>query len=132
MAKIKLGARPETFQRNVKFQLLDGTEGSIGVIYRYRTRKEFGALTDALMAEVRADSERAAEGAETQPISLETVWAQAGAKNADYLLQIAQGWDLDEPFSRESIEQLSDELPAAVSAIVQEYRVAIIEGRLGN
>lgn len=134
MAKIKLGARPRTFQRNVKFQMLDGSEGSIGVIYKYRTRREFGALTDELMAEIRAENERASKdtGEPAEAISLETVWAQAGAKNADYLLRIAEGWDLDEPFTRESIEQLSDELPGAVTAIVHEYRTAIVEGRLGN
>ena len=52
--------------------------------------------------------------------------------NADYLLKVLDGWNLDEELSRESLQQLADEVPAAVGAMMETYRAAILEGRLGN
>lgn len=139
MAKIKLGQRPATFQRTVTFTLVDGSEGSIGMVYKYRTRREFGALQDEMLDKMRADAEaqekqakKSAKKSEAPKISLEEVWTEASKNNADFVLKLAEGWDLDEPFTREAIEQLSDEIPAAVTAIVESYRQAVVEGRLGN
>ena len=53
MAKITLGKRPATIVRTVKAPLLDGTEGSMQVHYRYRTRQEWGELIDRRTAEAR-------------------------------------------------------------------------------
>lgn len=47
-------------------------------------------------------------------------------------MQAVEGWNLDEPFALESVQQLADELPAAVAAIMDTYRSAITQGRLGN
>ena len=52
--------------------------------------------------------------------------------NADYILQISDGWNLDEDFNRASVVQLCDELPGAAQAIIEAYRAALTEGRLGN
>ena len=49
MAKIKLGNRPKNFKRIVKFQMLEGGEGAIECVYKYRTRKEFGEFIDGIM-----------------------------------------------------------------------------------
>jgi hypothetical protein len=47
-------------------------------------------------------------------------------------MRVIDGWNLDEDLTRENVQQLADELPAAVNAIMETYRSAITEGRLGN
>lgn len=139
MAKIVLGKRPETFKRTVAVPMLDGTKGTIECTFRYRTRKEFGALVDGIRADTeklgaQATSEAAPveEGAPSKAWSMRDHFEKLVGTNADYILQILDGWNLDVPLSAESLQQLSDELPAASEAIIEAYRVAIIEGRLGN
>lgn len=123
--KIKLGQRPESFKRIVKFALLDGSEGLIEIDYIYRTRSEFGRLVDELF-------DAGQQATQDEKFSLASVMSRTSATNADYILKIARGWNLDEPFERSALEQLSDEIPAAVAAIMEQYRIAITEGRLGN
>lgn len=124
MAKIKLGQRPESFKKKVTFPMLDGTTGEITITYRYRTRKEFGALLDGLIEDAKAG--------EAGEMTMAELMARTAASNADYILMIATGWDIDAEFDRASIEQLADEAPAAVLAVMEEYRAAINGGRLGN
>ena len=52
--------------------------------------------------------------------------------NVDHVFEIAEGWNLDAPFTRENVEQLCNELPGAISAAIDAYRGACVEGRLGN
>jgi len=139
MAKIVLGKRPETFKRTVAVPMLDGTKGTIECTFRYRTRKEFGALVDGIRAEAEklgaqatAEAAPAEEGAPAKEWSLRDHFDKLVGTNAEYMLQILDGWNLDVPLNAESLQQLSDELPAASEAIVDAYRVAITEGRLGN
>lgn len=126
MAKITLGKRPTNFKHTVKFKLLDGTEASIEIVYKYRTRKEFGAFIDEVAAASKQD----------RPADDELSWAkvmeQTGSSNAEYVMQAVEGWNLDESFTIENVQQLADELPAAIAAIMDTYRNAITQGRLGN
>lgn len=139
MAKIVLGKRPETFKKTVSIPMLDGTKGTIECTFRYRTRTEFGALVDGIRAEAEkvgaqaaAEAATAEEGASEKPWSLRDHFDKMLGTNAEYMLQILVGWNLDVELTAESLQQLSDELPAASEAIVDAYRVAITEGRLGN
>lgn len=126
MAKIVLGTRPKNFKAKVTFPLLDGTEGVIEMSFRYRTRTEFGALIDALMEDAGAGDQPEAK------LSLAEALVKTRDTNADYILKVADGWNLEEKFSVENVAQLCDEFPAAAMAIMNTYRAAITEGRLGN
>ncbi|PVX86480.1 phage tail assembly chaperone [Paraburkholderia unamae] len=126
MAKITLGNRPSSFSHTVKFKLLDGTQAAVKVVYKYRTRSEFGAFIDEIAA--ASKQERGADA----DLSWAKVMEQTGSANADYVMRAVEGWDLDEPFTLENVQQLADELPAAVAAIMDDYRNAITQGRLGN
>lgn len=126
MAKIKLGNRPKNFKRIVKFKHLDGSEAAIEVQYKYRTRSEFGSFVDVLFADAK---EKAPEDGK---FSMTELMAKTGDRNAQYLGEILDGWDLDEPLTRENLQQLCDELPAAASALMEDYRTAILDGRVGN
>lgn len=130
MAKIKLGARPKTFRHTIKVKLPEGGEGSVEMVYKYKTRTEFGQFIDDLLAAAKTTAPSAADDDVT--ISIADALALTRDTNADYILQIADGWNLDEEFSRASVAQLCDELPGAAMAIIEQYRVAVSEGRLGN
>jgi len=130
MAKITLGKPPKSFKRVVKFPMLDGTTGSIECIYKYRTRKDFGIFIDGLLDAAKAKPETGDDG-EVKFSMAELMEKTAGA-NADYILAILDGWNLDEPLSADTAQQLADELPAAAAAIMETYRAAVQDGRLGN
>jgi hypothetical protein len=126
MPKIKLGQRPQNFKRVVKFKMVDGTDASIEVSFKYRTRKEFGAFIDEISAAAKVERPAGDD------FSVADLWEKIGSGNADYILQAVDGWNLDEEFTRENVQQLADEIPAAVIAIIDSYREAITQGRLGN
>ena len=126
MASIKLGNRPKTFKPvTIKVPLPDGEEGIMQVTYKYRTRTDFGKLIDTIFKDA---GEKRADG----DFSMGDLMEKTRDKNAEYLLQCVEGWNLDEPVSLESLRQLSDELPAVSAAIMEQYRTAALEGRLGN
>lgn len=131
MAKITLGQRPKTFPKTVSFPMLDGTTGHIAVQYRYRTRKEYGAMVDHMVAEANAATAEAGEQAQGE-FSMESHLGKTSQQNAAYILQAAASWDLDQPLNATTAQELADELPAAALAIIESYRAAITEGRLGN
>lgn len=126
-SNIKLGARPKNFVRTVTFALPEGGEGRIACTYRYRTRTQFGEFVDALMAKSpvgRPDYTDPAVNAKLQQSLI--------SSNAGYLINAMDNWDLDVELNVSNLEQLADELPGAVMAIMEDYRAACCEGRLGN
>jgi len=130
MAKITLGKRPETFKKVISFPMLDGSTGRISVDYVYRTKTEFAELMDKAQAGGKKTFEEAGERKELE--TQEQV-AELGLElDARYFLQIVKGWDLDIELDEKSVIQLGNEFPLAHSAIVESYRIACVEGRLGN
>lgn len=138
--KIVLGKRPETFSRVVTFPMVDGSTGCMKVDYEYRTRKEFAAFADEIQAELKAAGDeqlskyqKASEGGDDVPAftQAEILAREAGFKSS-YIMRTVRGWNLEIPFDREAVDQLVDELPAAAAAIIEAYREAIVEGRVGN
>jgi hypothetical protein len=127
--KIKLGERPKTFKHKVKAKMLDGEMGVVEMTYRYRTRTEFGEFLDKLFEDARN-----ARAPDDDDIIATVTDALKKTKetNADYILKIAEGWNLDAEFNRDNIGQLCDEYPGIALAIINDYRAAITEGRLGN
>jgi hypothetical protein len=135
MSKITLGKRPTSFRTPVKFPLLDGTTGVIQWDFKYRTRKEFGAFIDSVVADARkAGDDTAAASVASSPaaFSMADLMASTNESNAKYILEAANGWDLPDAFTLDNIEQLNDEVPGAIVAAMEAYRAAITEGRLGN
>ena len=127
-SKIKLGNRPKSFKRVVTFDMLEGGQGSIECIYKYRTRSEFGVFVDALMEAAGAKDQQP----EGEKFSMRELMERTAGANADYILDVLEGWNLDEDLSKPNVQQLSDELPAAAIAIMETYRTARLEGRAKN
>lgn len=130
-AKIKLGARPKTFHSSVTIPMHEGGAGVVPVLYKYRTKTEFGQFVDSLIAAAGVAPPKS-QADEDVRFSLQAALEATRDQNADYLLQVLEGWGLDEPFDRVHVVQLCDELPGAALALIDRYRLACTEGRLGN
>jgi hypothetical protein len=130
MAKIKLGARPKSFKHKVTVAMPEGGDGVIEVVYKYRTRKEFGEFLDGILAEAKIKAVPKTD--DEVALSLAEALARTSDANADMILQIAEGWDLEHEFNHANVAQLCDELPGVAMAIINDYRMAVAEGRLGN
>lgn len=130
MAKIVLGAAPKSFKKKLSVPMLDGTVGEITLTYKYRTRAQFAEFVDGIFQS--AGVAPAGQGDEEVKFSLAQALAKTTETNADYILQVVEAWDLDSPFSRDSVAQLCNELPGVAVAVIDTYRQACIEGRLGN
>lgn len=127
MAKIVLGKTPKAFKRTVTVDMLDGTKGSIECSYRYRTRTEFGKFLDTIFADAGVKPTDTDE-----KVVIAEVMARTRDTNADYLIQVLDGWNLDDELNKETLQQLCDEFPGVSNSIMETYRVAVTEGRLGN
>lgn len=130
MAKITLGKRPKNFKCTVTVPLLEGGEGKVELSFIYRTRTEFGAFVDDIVK--AAGVPVASQAGEDVKFSLARALEKTRESNADYIMAICNGWNLDEEFSRAAVVQLCDELPGVALEIINSYRLASVEGRLGN
>ena len=128
MARIKLGATPKSFKRTVTVDLLDGTKGSIECDFIYRTRTEFGQFLD----EIFKDAGVKPAASEDEKVVIEEVMERTRDTNADYLLRVLQGWNLDEVLNKANLQQLCDEFPGVANAIMESYRTSVSEGRTKN
>jgi hypothetical protein len=122
MATISLGKAPKNFKKPVTFKMLDGTDGAIECLFKYRTVSAYGAMKDEL-----------SKGA---GLASDVTWAQIMEqrrdKGGEFLAMVLDGWNLDIAFDTAGLQQLADEFPGAVSAIAETYEAAIVQGRLGN
>lgn len=124
---IKLGARPDTFaQQSVTFSLPDGTQGKIKYKPKFRTRSEFGEMMDELGAD------RGEMPAADDDTRWAQVFAQGSESNGKFLHAMLVSWDAEIELSLESLTQFSDELPGGASAILEQYRLLCVNGKLGN
>lgn len=128
MALIKLGSTPKSFKRALIVDMLDGTKGSIEVTYKYRTRTEFGKFLDSVFKEAGV----APAPGEDEKVVIEKVMEKTRDTNADYLIQVLDGWNLESELTKANLQQLCDEFPGVANTIMETYRTAITEGRAKN
>ncbi|MGB3069827.1 MAG: phage tail assembly chaperone [Ottowia sp.] len=126
----KPGVRPKTFVPvSVEFNGPDGDPLTIpDVKFKYRSRKEYGALIDA----TNSKEENAYKPAAGEKFSLEKWLAATGKNVVGVLADSIESWGIDLPVTTANLEQLYDETPAAINALNEKYSAACREGRLGN
>lgn len=128
--KIVLGQAPKTFKKVVQFDGLEGDKCAIEVVYKYRTRTEFGKFLDEMFEDAKL---KPTDGTDDDvKRKIEQVFKGAVEYQAEYLTKIIEGWNLDAEFCFENLHALCDEYPGAALEIIETYRAAITEGRLGN
>lgn len=127
MAKIRLGSAPKTFTRSITVDMLDGTKGSIECTFKYMTRTQFGAFLDGVFkdAGVKPTDDDA-------KVAIAELMARTRDTNADYLLQVLDGWNLDDELNKDNLQQLCDEFPGVANSIMESFRVSVTEGRAKN
>jgi hypothetical protein len=126
MATISLGKAPKSFKKIVSVPMHDGTTGAIECLFKYRTAIEYGDLVDRMNATPAMSLEPGEQDLLGQQLRVKT------RRNAEFLLEVLEGWNLDVPLTLEAAIQLCDELPGAADETFEVYRRATVEGRLGN
>lgn len=105
---------------------------------RVRKGNAAKAGLDALMAQPEAATAAPQESVADMVTSMikkigyETTVRKGIKSDADTVLQFAHGWDLEDPFTPSTLQQLEDEFGGALRASLNAYDIAIFQGRLGN
>jgi hypothetical protein len=154
MAKVAfvLGQQPKNFKKSVEFPMLNaGETGCIEITYKYRTRIEYGEFVDGWQkqreaasnsemekvlkehnAAVQAAKDAGTEPPELKPMGQLKLQSTVVEASAEYLEQIAEGWDLPQEFNLENLRLLCNTMASAAKNISETYRIALTEARLGN
>lgn len=132
-----LGKRPETISGTIEFPLPDGTSAKLECKFKYRTRKEFGALWDeiagATLALATAQQDTAKKEGEEAKFSFAGMFERGDAVNADNVLKYLAAWNEEFPaLSKDTLIELFDQAPAAPAALWDGYRSLCTTGRVGN
>lgn len=136
--KITLSKRPQSFKKVVQIPMIDGSEDAIEFTFKYRTRTEFGQLMDEMTESAKAksttedadESDNAAE--ESGPKTWREFIGNGIERDAQYVLKIAEGWDLADEFGEKTVIELLDMYPGASKRIADAYSEAVNGNRLGN
>lgn len=138
MAKVTLGNRPKSFPlKTVTAEMPEGGSGEIGIVFKYRTRSEYGEYSDAIFAAAQVQvpvsaADDTEQGKSAFNFSLAEALSKTSDKQVGFLLDAIDSWDLPHDFTRQNLAQLCDELPGLAIAVITKYREMCVEGRLGN
>ena len=133
MPKFNLGKAPVNFKRAVLIDMFDGSQDSIEMTFKYRSRTEYAKLMDDVIFAAKnknivSDDKTAADKQDT----FLSLLSEQDELSVDYVLQIAEGWDLSNEFNKATLKEIKNKFPGAIEAIIEAYRVSILEGRLKN
>ena len=109
--KFSLTVNP-TFKASVDIQVPGGQSVALLFTFKHRTRDEFKEFTELLR-----DAEL--DGADE-------------IKDTDILLDIASGWELDEPFDRESLEKMVQRYMGSAQSVIRTYIDELTGARVKN
>ena len=113
-AKLSLALNP-TFAATVLIPMPGGEPAPVVFTFRHKTRTQMAAFLSA-----RAPKD--VDAAEPQPKpELVDVVGRAVERDADMVMEIATGWDLDDAFARDSVVRLIDLYEKAAGAILSTY-----------
>lgn len=130
-----------TFPLTLQLKRLDGALLELTLTMKAHGKRAWSAIKDKFYADLRADAAArtaAEEGKDADAAELDetaTLASRVGRSienDARLVLQIAKGWDVDDEFTAESLEELEDRFGGALGEIVTRYDRAIYQGQLGN
>lgn len=123
------GERAPTFDLPVKIPRTDGSVFAITIQAKALRRSDWAAARDAAKPEV---PEAEAEKEIVKETFFTDLTNRVVADGIAPILKGADGWDLEDKFSAESLQELEDVLPGALQTILSALDAALIGGRLGN
>lgn len=103
MAKLSLKANP-TFAAKVPIPVAGSDPVEVGFTFKHMNREDFAAWMKSL----------------------------DGKEKATAVLDMAGGWELDDPFTEESVKQLLSEYMGAFPAIFDKYAAELTQAKRGN
>lgn len=103
MALFSLTPNP-MFKADVDIPVPGGSTVKVNFTFKHKTRSEFKEFFESLQ----------------------------GREDADIILDIAAGWGLKDDFSRENVEQLTENYIGSARAILDKYVQEISGARRGN
>lgn len=103
MAKVTLNPNP-TFTAKASIHVPGGRKADIEFKFKYRDADEFKAFTESL----------------------------EGKKDVEILMEIASGWDLDEPFDAKNVELLTKKYIGSARSILEKYIDELTGARAKN
>lgn len=101
--KLTLVANP-TFTAKVGIPVAGGEPVPVQFTFRHRTKKQIE----------------------------EWMRTRADKSDADSFMDMVEGWDLDDPFNRESVETLLENYAGAALATYRAYIDELLQAKLGN
>lgn len=102
-AKFSLSIAP-TFKRKVSIPVPGDKPSDVEFIFKHRTRESFKTFVEGL----------------------------TGREDAEVIMDIASGWDLDDAFDADSIEELTQNYIGSARAIIETYINELTNARVGN
>lgn len=126
--KLDLNTSGIVVQREVEIPRAQGEPLKITFDFKHRTRRAMNAFNGHYVETLRDITRKRVEVGE----SVEWEGEQFIKLDVDSILEAATGWNAERDFERDALDELLDAYPAAASAILSAYRVAIAEGRSGN
>lgn len=103
MAKLTLNPAP-TFKAKVGIPVAGGEPVDVEFVFKHRTKDELDAFIES----------------------------RKGKSDKETLLEMASGWELDDPFSAESVERLLQNYAGAGLAIYKAYIAELYGARIKN
>lgn len=129
MDRIKLNLEPGeaiTFEREVAIPTPDGNPFKLKFLFRHRTREQVAEMFDRVAAAKPADG----EAVPAKPM-VEMV-RDAIKRDVALVLEIAADWGAEPKFDADNLARFFGLYAGAAAAIAVDYRISLVEGRLGN
>ncbi|EPD39160.1 hypothetical protein EZI45_19120 [Delftia tsuruhatensis] len=120
------GDRPETITAPVSFVRITGAVLEMDCQFKYRTRKEFGALWDEV------SDAQAPQPVDGEKFSFASLADRGLEFSAERTLKYLTGWPLEIELNKAALVQLFNEEPNAAAAFWEAYRAALVDGRVKN
>ena len=122
--KFKIANNP-TFKSKVSIPRVGGSEIEVEFEFKYLTRKQLAAIDEewqAKLSELNITDETTLS--ELTDIEVELQIKQ--------LKDIVVGWDFDDEFNDENIEQLVETSVFAAKTVIESYQEAYMKAKVGN
>lgn len=105
MAKLSLTQKP-TFTRDVMIPVPGEQAVAVKFTFKAKTKDEFKEFVERLRSQSTDD--------------------------LDIILEVASGWDLEDPFDRDNVKKLEQNYLGSAQAILSAFNAELSGARLGN
>jgi hypothetical protein len=115
----------------------DGSQASLQIEFKYRSRSEYAQFIDSIIANAKKSAEAEKpktedESLQDKELTMQEILNQQGDLAIETIMQIAVGWELSDKWNKKSLSELHDKFPGAFNAINNAYSASVVHGQLKN